>query len=111
MPEMEVVEVASSSHPTLWIPRDQVFSMEPEQDKVHPSEVPVPEPVPVAVVKPPEGARSNLSAPLPVEPDLRPPPKEYGPLGKALREDEPPRESRFGKIGKRKPGRPRKDKK
>ena len=90
-----------------------------------------PEPVPTPVVKPLEGARSSLSAPLPgvavplvygkdevlvdctEPPDLRPPPKDERGMSKRVSShdtltDDPPKESRFGKIGKRKPGRPKK---
>jgi len=80
LPEMEVIEVTCSNKPKLWIARDQVFSMEPEQDMpavatagpVAHSDVPEPAPVAPEPVKVPEGARDSLSAPLP---DLRPPPK------------------------------------
>jgi hypothetical protein len=107
LPDMEVVEVESSNMPTIWISRDQIFSMEPEQDKVHPGEVPVVEPEAPPVAKPMEGARSSLDAPLP---DLRPPPKEpkattlTGMLPSSAKPD------RFAKVGKKR-GRPKKVKK
>jgi len=112
---MEVIEVTCSNKPKLWIARDQVFSMEPEQDMpavatagpVAHSDVPEPAPVAPEPVKVPEGARDSLSAPLP---DLRPPPKEYGQLGKAVRPslDEKPTlsDKLDGKLKKR--GRPKK---
>ena len=118
LPAMEVVEIASDNLPTIWIPRDQVFMMEPEQEMAAMSPHGPAEPVAVPVEAPvlPEGARSNLSAP---PPDLRPPPKaeRYAMPVKTERDAErvshdtltdDPKPDKWSSIGKRKPGRPKK---
>lgn len=84
-PDLECVEVKSSNYPTVLIPRDQIWYMEPEQDKPALSapgpealtpeqeaklkEPPAPVPAPVA---PPPEARHYLSAPL-----AQPVPKDH----------------------------------
>jgi len=120
LPEMEVIEVICSNKPKLWIARDQVFSMEPEQDMpavatagpVAHSDVPEPAPVAPEPVKVPEGARDSLSAPLP---DLRPPPKNRVPTllsngpskDVKMEQDKPTLSDKLdGKLKKR--GRPKK---
>ena len=118
LPEMEVVEVKTSNKPLIWIARDQVFSMEPEQEMASAAlagpDASVGEPeVPKAAPVPPEGLRDCYSAPVPVEPDLRPPPKDVSDRGMSKRlshdtlTDDPPKESRFAKVGKKR-GRPKK---
>lgn len=126
LPDLEMVEIDASNFPRILVPINQVSYMEPVQEK---AALPTPgpevitteqlaelqkeaEPVNLAA-PPPEGARDSTSPPMAPEPDLRPPPKAERGMSKRLSShdtltDDPPKESRFGKIGKRKPGRPKK---
>lgn len=125
VPDMECVEISFGGHfPMILIPRDQIFSMEPEQDQVGlptagpvVAQMPEPEPVQAPAINP--DARSSLSAPHPV-PDISIPAKKAkdptSPELKAARKDfvdsaaEHEDKEEKKSIFKRKPGRPKKDK-